>query len=855
MSSFVSPGVYVRELDFSGFAARQAGSVIAVVGTAGKGPVNKPVLLTSAGALTENFGKPLPTRGTRANFGLHAAYNALSQTPQVWYVRVTDGSERTAWANGGIVVNNQIVYEVDDDDGITIDGGQMVFSMQVLKKSGTMLKADAYAALVRAFGGKNLYDSSYQPINSLGDLDTAVNGGGAFVSVRVPMARDTSTWENLQQFISRFNTLMLGNVLRAESRIIEDDATGLQKYIVFKTQNLSDLLALNLQFLIVEAPGGFATGTLVNGSPAFDDVLITARQAGVIGNGITVTINDIGNTFTGLPPVSVSARNITVGINEGVTTVQEVLDALDESSAARLLVSAELAVTSPNGGGELAVTDSITLSGGGQNLPSEFAAPAGAYQSSTPTQYLPEDLSDPANEKVLRFTAPSPGEYANGATVQFGKDSFGLSAIEYVEGSERERAVELEIMPSGYRNSFIDFMPGFRNLGDFSVNDYTLLTTDSSLFLALGDNNTGSTPGSPIDVFGGGATVVPNTDREWLAWNAYEFYTAVSPVFEGGRSGIPEDYNDLVDAVIGNAADKTGIHAIGNRELYNNSLVAIPGFDQASVIRAGLLLSEGTGDMLYIADGPGSVNLDFGLNAQEIVDWHNGQGFGNSSAFNSSYGALYHSWVKINDPFNATDHWVPPSVVMLEQIAFSDSAGEIWFAPAGFKRGRLVRAQATQERAENNQGDRDYMYSGGNAVNPLVNFPREGIVVFGQRTLQRAPSALDRINVRRLLIYAKRISAATVRPELFEPNDPILWAQLQRLLNPIFNEIRAKRGLNNFLVKIDSSTTTNLNLDNSEVVGFIVLEPTKAAEKIILNFVITAQGASFGEALAAAGVA
>ncbi len=305
---------------------------------------------------------------------------------------------------------------------------------------------------------------------------------------------------------------------------------------------------------------------------------------------------------------------------------------------------------------------------------------------------------------------------------------------------------------------------------------------------------------------------------------------------------MPDDYNDLVDAVIGNPADSSGLYGYANRETYDNSLLAAPGFDQAAVIRAGLSISEAGGDLVYIVDPPSGSDVTQGLSPQDVTDWHNGRGFGNSAAFNSSF------------LFNGGTIWVPPSVCVLEQIAYSDNVGEVWFAPAGFKRGRIVRALGVQANARNNQGDRDYMYSGGNAINPIVNFPKDGVVIFGQRTLQRAASALDRINVRRMLNYIKRTSVGAVRPELFDPNDAVLWAQLVKILTPIYQEVKNKRGLNNFLVKIDASTTSALARDNNEVYGYIVVEPTKAAEKIILSFVITAQGASFTEALAAVGV-
>lgn len=844
MSVFVSPGTYVREFDFSQYAARLAGSVIAVVGTAGKGPIDTPTLLTSQEQLVQIFGRPLSTDGTRSNFGLHAAFNALAQTSQVWYTRVADGSERVATTEAPIVINNQIVWEADDDNGITIVDGTMAFTIEILP-NGQALKQDAFNGLVRRFGIKNLFDGGYNPIANLTQLETALAGPGAFAQVLVPMGRETTTFENLEQWTSRFNALMLGGPLRSDFRIIEDPVAGVLKFWVVKTQDLSPLLSQNLRFRIADnatspfvSPNadGKATGTYQGGGAA-DEINFRARRPGLLGNAISIDFVDVGNTFVGLPAVSVSGTTVTFSINAGVTTAAQVLEALDESSAARLVVEGELGSSNP--GTSTMQAEMVNFIGGGSNLPPEIAISSLGTNnlSTTPTQVY----DDP--NLNFTFQAASAGEYANRAVMRFSKDTRGTAVVEYQEGDETpEGAGELLIQPPSTRGSFITFLEqgGIPSVGAFSPADYTLLSDPNSL--ALGDGT--------IDTLDNYAD-----QKEWLQWNAYEFYEATTYPFSGGRSGVPEDYDDLIDAIIGNAADETGLHSYQNRELYDNSLLAAPGFEQGAVIRAALSLCETSGDMFYVADTPGGPNLDLGLSVQQIVDWHNGRGFGNSAAFNSSYGAIWHSWQRTRDVFNGRDHWVPPSVLVLEQIAFSDRVGEIWFAPAGFKRGRLLRSGGVQVGGRNSQGDRDFMYSGGNAVNPIVNFPRDGVVLFGQRTLIRQPSALDRINVRRLLIYVKRVSAAAVRSELFQPNDEILWSTLERILKPVFVEVRNKRGLNNFLVKVDSDTTTDLNRANNEVVGYILLEPTLAAEKIILNFVVTAQGASFSEALAAAGVA
>jgi len=837
VAQFVSPGVYVQEFDQSAFAARAAATVIGFVGTAPKGPVNTPTLLTSPDAAKQIFGTPLPTAGNRGNFGLHAVMNALNQTSQVWYVRVTDDTERVASGTMPVVVNNQAVYAVDDSAGVTVDDGKMAFLLEVRVKSGTELGIDAYDTLANKFGDQNIFDGSFNQITSLTQLLAEIEGGpggspspsgtGVFVQVFVPMSSEDKTYGNLENFISRFNRVMIGRFLRADQYVI-----GTDKFVAFKTQNLSDLLADNFEFQINESTGDFADGTLVSAGTD-NDIDLTARNPGVLGNGITLTLTDVGNTFTGLPAVAVSGTAITVSINEGVTTAAEVIEALDESSPARLKVTAANATGDDGSGTVAAGTQALT--GGGANLPSELTAASSGYISTTWAQLYS------ATGLVLRFKASSAGEYANDATLNFSKDSFGSSAIEYRESDVSEKAVELVIQPSGVDNSFIDFMPGFVNLGDFEEADYTLLSAAASLTLALG-----AVDSLDLD---------PDV-RTTFTWNSYEFYESVPTAFSSGRSGIPDDYDELIGAVIGNPADETGVYSFANREQFNNSLLATPGFDQSAVIRETLALCENSANMFYLADTPGGVNLDLGLQVAEVVDWHNGNGFGNSSAFNSSYGATYHSWQKTTDIFNdGVDHWVPPSVLVMEQIAFSDRVGEVWFAPAGFRRGRLTKSAGVQAGGKNNQGDRDYMYSGGNAVNPIVNFPRDGVAIFGQRTLQRTPSALDRINVRRMLNFVKTESAAAVRIDLFEPLDTILFRQIRQKLTPIYQEVQNRRGINRFEVVLDTSSTTARNLENSEVVGFIVIEPTKAAEKIILNFVVTAQGAQFSEALAAVGVA
>jgi len=225
-----------------------------------------------------------------------------------------------------------------------------------------------------------------------------------------------------------------------------------------------------------------------------------------------------------------------------------------------------------------------------------------------------------------------------------------------------------------------------------------------------------------------------------------------------------------------------------------------------------------------------------------------------SAAINSSYGALYWSWLKMFDQFGSQELWVPPSGHIAQVYARNDRVSEQWFAPAGLRRGRLLTALDVEFNPSN--GERDLLYGGGNSVNAIVNFPQDGITVFGQRTLQRTETALSRVNVRRLLIFIKKNLTRTLRNFIFEQNDEILWAQVRNVVNPFLAEIKSRRGLEDFRVVCDETNNTADRRDRNQLWVSVFLKPTKAVEFIVLNLVILRSSASFNaeEVLAAGGV-
>jgi phage tail sheath protein FI len=322
--------------------------------------------------------------------------------------------------------------------------------------------------------------------------------------------------------------------------------------------------------------------------------------------------------------------------------------------------------------------------------------------------------------------------------------------------------------------------------------------------------------------------------------------------FQGMANGIPTDpvYSSELDAaVIGNPAISSGIYAFQNPESIDINLLATPGFSTGAVIGTALQMCESRGDVLYIVDPP------FGLRPQQVVDWHNGMLLSDlKAAVNSSYGALYWGWLRVFDQFSADEIWIPTSGHVMSVFSRTAREAEQWFAPAGLRRGRLLTALDVEYSPT--QGERDLLYGSGNAVNPIVKFPQDGITIWGQRTLQRTQTALDRVSVRMLLIFIKKNLTQLLRNFIFEPNDRILWRQVSATVEPFLADIQSRRGLTAFRVIVNETNNTPERIDRNELWVSVFLKPTKTVEFIVLNLVVLRTGASFSaeEVLAAGGI-
>jgi phage tail sheath protein FI len=203
----------------------------------------------------------------------------------------------------------------------------------------------------------------------------------------------------------------------------------------------------------------------------------------------------------------------------------------------------------------------------------------------------------------------------------------------------------------------------------------------------------------------------------------------------------------------------------------------------------------------------------------------------------SNYSATYYPWILVKDTVNNTQIYIPATGEVCRNLALTDNIAFPWFATAGYTRGIVNSVKA---RKKLTQEDRDTLYQG--RINPIATFSDVGTVIWGNKTLQIAESALDRINVRRLLLQTRKLISAVAVRLLFEQNDSKVRQDFLDSVNPILDSIRRDRGLYDFRVTVSSSPE---DLDRNQLVGKIYIKPTRSLEFIDIEFLITPTGASF----------
>ncbi len=309
------------------------------------------------------------------------------------------------------------------------------------------------------------------------------------------------------------------------------------------------------------------------------------------------------------------------------------------------------------------------------------------------------------------------------------------------------------------------------------------------------------------------------------------------PINKGNNitAGNSQGFNLTSTTSSGSVAYIKHINALSNADEFDINMVVTPGLVRrlhSGVVTKVVDMVEDRGDAFYIMDSVGSDT--FGSDSIDAVT-------AQASAVDSNYVATYYPWIKTVDVNTNKLITVPPSVLLPGVFASNDRVAAEWFAPAGLNRGGLIGAVQVLNRLTN--AERDTLYEG--KVNPIAQFPGQGIVVFGQKTLQDKPSALDRINVRRLLLTVRKYIASTSRYLIFEQNTSETRNRFLNIVNPYLESIQQRQGLYAFRVVMDETTNTPDVIDRNFMRGAIYLQPTKTAEFIQIDFNILPTGAAF----------
>ena len=343
-----------------------------------------------------------------------------------------------------------------------------------------------------------------------------------------------------------------------------------------------------------------------------------------------------------------------------------------------------------------------------------------------------------------------------------------------------------------------------------SVNNATPFYFDNN-----GNAKSAFTASLPINASGSFGSAVGN--METTAGNKY--YSEILAGVSNLQGLVPANYTNMVNL-------------LANQDDYRFNVILTPGLIDSggfsSTVTSIISNTQNRGDSIYVVDqNPYNSTVGNAVTA--------------ASTRNTSYAATYWPWVQTVDPDSGARVFVPASTMIGGVYAFNDSVSEPWFAPAGINRGGLSNVIRAEQKLP--QSSRDSLYSGN--VNPIATFPGTGVVVYGQKTLQKQASALDRVNVRRLLIALKSYISQVANNLVFEQNTIATRNQFLSQVNPYLESVQQRQGLYAFKVIMDDSNNTADVIDRNQLVGQIYIQPTKTAEFIYLDFNILPTGATF----------
>jgi len=785
-SNTISPSVRIAEQDLSFVPPLAAsGAVAGLVGFASKGPINIPTVVSSARQLATVFGNPHPELGDP--YMVYAAQQFLLTGTQCFIVRVGDqdavSDEAAKTASVPVTAaGGQLIVYSDTAGPYTFTDNQF-FRFRL---NGN-LNFRTLVALATGLSGISAADLATE----LNEQIDAENDGIEF------FAHDDGlgdTYIGVKTLWAYGPEAELEFVSVQNSMYGVNGVTGLGSGMT-QASNLGDedrypSTAYSAGNYDLSGETGLYLNVVVDGTDnvTIDNVVQTVDLSGLEGDA-TVTATDVVDYIN-----DVALADLPGGFEAYATGDQVGLRTLHSGRDARLLVKSDSTAADIFGFSHATATGT---------------SPRGtaAYDEITPATGLSSfgRLIGSANStNIISFTAQadSPGVDGNATQIKITNDT-------------QTNVFTIEVYNNGVQVESWGNLTKDAN-SRFYVETYLQLVSD---YLRVTDNTDTTAP--PAD-------------------GTYQLGDSTVSGAVVGSDGIPSDPDKQDELLIGSAVGYTGLYALSEPEQIQIDLLACPGHASTSVVQAMLDVCQNyRQDCLAIVDPP------FGLTVSEVVAWQNGAHPLNTQRFDSDFGALYWPWVKVRDTYNRVDVWCPPSGAVMAAIARSDQLSAPWFAPAGITRGQVPGITDVFSRPT--QLERDQMYGNRNCVNPIIQFVDvNGFLIWGQKTLQRLPTALDRVNVRRMMFTIEKQIRTMSRTLLFDPNDAIFQAEFVRLATDILNSVKIGRGLTAFIIDAGPELNTADVIDRNEFRANIGVQPARAVEFMYIQFSVNRTG-SFTE--------
>ena len=779
--TLLSPGVLARENDQSFITQQPAEIGAAIIGPAALGPVEVPTLVTSFSEYTAIFGTTV-------------------QSASVAYSYLTSLSANNYFQSGGTSllvtrVTPETFTSATSSFINTVDGSELKTGTgdDIATNAAALFAAGVDAGAFFTGSGTVTYTDATFTTNGSGT-------GATFKFTTTAGAPAAITASTAGEGYNLGDTLVFSTNDNGGSPITATELSGSATFGATDTYNAGTITIAPSSTTSTTATGQAWSLTFAGGTGASKLTTITATTAGEgvkVNDTFTWTSTDINTALgSGTGTTDVVLTITAADLIKGTFTVTLVPANLEEGMQPFILETISEGAVMNTGTQEL--TGGALATGSAENI--RWSIPSVNTAAGT-FSLLIRRGNDNTNQQVVL-------EQYNNLSLDPYQPNYISAQIGDINKNLVNEGADYFIQESG----------SYANLSRYVRVKSVSLKTPNYF-----DNNgqaksqfTGSLPAASSGSFNGASGVNITTATSGRVAN---FYGKIG-------DGAAFDTQGLTGSNYDNA-----IALLGNVDEYQYNVISTPGLlnaTHAAQVTNVLSNTIQRGDAIAVLD-----LVKYGSSIASVSQA--------ASAFDNSYASTYWPWVQMIDPQTGELVYSPASTVIPGVYVFTDASSEPWFAPAGLTRGAL--GQVVRAERKLSATNRDTLYEAN--VNPLATFPQSGVVVFGQKTLQKRASALDRVNVRRLLISLKGFISGVADNLVFEQNTIATRNNFLSVVNPYLEGVQQRQGLYAFKVVMDDTNNTASTIDRNELVGQIFLQPTKTAEFVILDFNVLPTGATF----------